>query len=74
MWRGWGVMIVCRDEVRRGGRRRGRMVLVPRVTHFLLAPMGGPPIAPARVPWVAFWLLVIILFIGIILVLVLLDR
>lgn len=74
MWRGGGVMIVCCDEVRWGDKRRNNMVLVPKVTYFLLVHMGGSPIAPARVPSVAFWLLVIILFVGILLLLLLLDR
>jgi hypothetical protein len=54
-----------RKEVRRRGRRRSNVVLALKVTHFLIVPVGMPPIlASAGGPPVALWFLLGVMFIS----------
>jgi hypothetical protein len=54
-----------RKEVRRRSRGRSGVVLALEVTHFLIVPVGMPPIvASARSPPVALWFLLGVLLIS----------
>jgi hypothetical protein len=55
-------VISLRKKIRGRGRRRSGVMLAPRITRFLIVPMGGPSVlAPARCPSIAFLLLSVVL-------------